>query len=84
MRISSPPVRFPCYFGIDTPTKEHLIGAKYSVEEICRIIGADSLGYLSIDGLLKTVEGSGCDFCLGCFTGEYPMDVEAECQKPQS
>ncbi len=76
MRISSPPVRFPCYFGIDTPTKEHLIGAKYSVEEICRIIGADSLGYLSIDGLLKTVEGSGCDFCLGCFTGEYPIAVE--------
>ncbi|MCM8899995.1 amidophosphoribosyltransferase [Caldicoprobacter algeriensis] len=78
MRISSPPVRFPCYFGIDTPTKEHLIGAKYSVEEICRIIGADSLGYLSIEGLLKTVEGSGCDFCLGCFTGEYPMAVEVK------
>lgn len=77
IRISSPPVRFPCYFGIDTPTKEHLIGAKYGVEEICRIIGADSLGYLSIDGLLKTVEGSSCDLCLGCFTGEYP--IEAEC-----
>jgi len=78
MRISSPPVRFPCYFGIDTPTKEHLIGARYSVEEICRIIGADSLGYLSIEGLLKTVEGSGCGFCLGCFSGEYPIAVEGK------
>lgn len=76
MRISSPPVRFPCYFGIDTPSKDQLIGASYSVDEICRIIGTDSLEYLSMDGLLKTVESSGCDFCLGCFSGEYPVEME--------
>ncbi|NLO83395.1 MAG: amidophosphoribosyltransferase [Clostridiales bacterium] len=76
MRISSPPVRFPCYFGIDTPSKEQLIGASYSVDEICRIIGTDSLEYLSMEGLLKTVEGSGCDFCLGCFSGQYPVEIE--------
>ncbi len=75
MRISSPPVCFPCYFGIDTPSKEQLIGASYNVDEIRRIIGADSLGYLSIEGLLKTVEGSGCRFCLGCFDCKYPMEI---------
>ena len=76
MRISSPPVRFPCYFGIDTPSKEQLLGASYSVDEICRIIGTDSLEYLSMEGLLKTVETSGCEFCLGCFNGQYPVEIE--------
>ncbi len=57
MRISSPPVKYSCHFGIDTPGSKHLIGATYTVDEIKQIIGADSLGYLSTDGLLKTVEG---------------------------
>ena len=74
MRISSPPVKYPCYFGIDTSSKDELIGYNYSVDEICSIIGADSLGYLSQDGLLKTVEGSSCGFCEGCFDSCYPMD----------
>lgn len=73
MRISSPPVKFSCHLGMDTPKSSHLIGASYSVDEIRDIIGADSLGYLSIDGLLKTVEASGCGFCLGCFNNEYPI-----------
>ena len=76
MRISSPPVKYSCHFGIDTPSTKHLIGATYTIEEIRQIIGADSLGYLSTDGLLKTVEGSGCGFCLGCFDSHYPMEVD--------
>jgi len=75
MRICSPPVVYPCHFGIDTPNRQQLIGASYSVKEICKLIGADSLEYLSIEGLLKTVEDGICGFCLGCFNGEYPMDV---------
>ncbi len=78
MRISSPPVRFPCPYGIDIETSDQLIGHAYQVDEICKIIGADSLGYLSQEGLLKTVEGSGCDFCRGCFSGYYPTDVEID------
>ncbi len=78
MRISSPPVVAPCYFGIDTPSHEQLIGAKNSVEEIRKIIGADSLSYLSIEDLLKTVEGASCNFCVGCFNGKYPVEV---CEK---
>lgn len=76
MRISSPPVKYSCHFGMDTPSTKHLIGASYTVEEIRHIIGADSLGYLSNEGLLKTVEGSGCGFCLGCFNNQYPMEVD--------
>lgn len=78
MMISSPPVVAPCYFGIDTPSHEQLIGAKNSVDEICKIIGADSLYYLSQEDLLKSVEGAGCNFCMGCFNGKYPMDIEKE------
>jgi amidophosphoribosyltransferase len=76
MRISSPPVRFPCYFGIDTPKSSQLIGANHSIEEIRKIIGADSLEYLGMADLMKTVEGSGCGFCKGCFDGDYPVPVE--------
>nr|WP_122012735.1 amidophosphoribosyltransferase [Maliibacterium massiliense] len=75
MRISSPPVTSPCFFGIDIATSEQLIGAAHSVEQIQNMIGADSLGYLSLENLLKTVEGSGCGFCKGCFDGAYPMDI---------
>ncbi|HHU62842.1 MAG TPA: amidophosphoribosyltransferase [Clostridiales bacterium] len=75
MRISSPPVVSPCYFGMDTPSTKQLIGAAYTVEEIEKLIGADSLGYISIESLLKTVEGSSCQFCTGCFDGRYPMEV---------
>lgn len=76
MMISSPPVKYPCFFGIDTPSHEELIGAKNSIEEIRKIIGADSLNYLTVEDLLKTVEGAGCNFCVGCFSGEYPLDID--------
>ena len=75
MRISSPPTKWPCYFGIDTPTKDQLIASSYSVEEICRFIEADSLGYLSLEGMIKATGGRPEDFCTACFDGRYPVDV---------
>ncbi|MDD5018037.1 MAG: amidophosphoribosyltransferase [Eubacteriales bacterium] len=86
MQISSPPIKFPCFFGIDTPSHDQLIGSKNSVEEIRKLIGADSLHYLSIEDLLKTVEGAACNFCVGCFNGEYPEDVSnlLKCGKKNS
>lgn len=74
LRISSPPVKYPCFFGIDT-VHDQLIGSDNSVEEIRKLIGADTLIYLSTDDLLKTVEGAACNFCTGCFNGQYPEDV---------
>ncbi|AAK79360.1 amidophosphoribosyltransferase [Clostridium acetobutylicum] len=79
-RVSSPIVKFPCYFGIDTPYRKDLIGAHKTVEEIRDFIGADSLGYLSIDALLKTL-GKDKKFCLGCFNGVYPVSAPVEADK---
>lgn len=81
MRISSPPYISPCYFGIDTPTEEELIANVHSVEEIRATIGADSLGYLSLEGL-KAAAGKGEEFCDGCFTKKYPVTIPAAL-KPQ-
>jgi amidophosphoribosyltransferase len=75
IRVSSPPVKYSCYFGIDTPTRKQLIGATHSVEEIRETIGADSLGYLSIEGLIKSINMSGQRLCTACFSGDYPMEV---------
>ena len=83
MQISSPPVTCPCYFGIDTPSHDQLMGAKNSVEEMRKIIGADTLNFLTKEDLLKTVEGAGCNFCTGCFDGEYPVDIPKECEWTQ-
>jgi amidophosphoribosyltransferase len=81
VRITSPPIIGPCYYGIDTPTKSELIGASKSVEEIRRFIAADSLGYLSLKSLLESV-GDGDSFCSACFTDRYPTEiVHAERQK---
>ncbi len=75
VRVCSPPVTDPCYFGIDTPSRENLVGANYTVDEICEMIGADSLSYLSAEGLVEAI-GLGADkICKGCFSGEYPMEV---------
>jgi amidophosphoribosyltransferase len=82
MRIGSPPVMYPCHFGIDIPSRSQLIAASHSVEEIRRFLGADSLGYLSAEGLAaspKALPGHG--FCMGCFTGVYPMAVPEEADK---
>lgn len=75
MRISCPPTRHPCHFGIDFPTREELIASNRSWEEVEEYIGADSLGYLSLEGLLSAVEQP-ADYCTGCFSGEYPLKVE--------
>jgi amidophosphoribosyltransferase len=81
MRVCAPPIRFPCFFGVDMATKRELIAAQKSIPEICEYIGADSLGYLSINGLLKAVGLPRDNFCLACFTGEYPIPVQLEMDK---
>ncbi|MBQ7641220.1 MAG: amidophosphoribosyltransferase [Acholeplasmatales bacterium] len=76
VRISSPAFKFPCYFGTDIDSKENLIACKYDTnEEIAKVIGADSLAYLSIDGAKKIANKSCCGFCDGCFSGKYPVEV---------
>jgi amidophosphoribosyltransferase len=77
-RIASPPIRFPCFYGIDMPTKGELIGGRLSVDEICRALGVDSLGYLSLEGMEGAVAEKG-PFCNACFSGDYHaplVDVE--------
>jgi amidophosphoribosyltransferase len=78
VRISSPPIKWPCYYGIDTPTRKELIGASHNVEEIRRYLGADSLGYLSLDGMLKATGNDPVHFCHACFTGNYRVGIEPE------
>ena len=73
VRISSPPFKHPCYFGTDIPSEDQLIATGMTVDEICKIIGADSLGYLEVDRLSEMICG-GTGFCDACFTGNYPMD----------
>jgi amidophosphoribosyltransferase len=77
-RLASPPVRFPCFYGIDLPTREELIAADMSTEEIREYLHVDSLGYLSLEGMLESVAASGT-FCHACFSGEYTaplVDIE--------
>jgi len=73
LRISCPPHRFPCFYGIDFPSQEELIAHNRSVEEICDFLGADSLGYLSLEGMLSCVKNDPQDYCVACFTGKYPV-----------
>lgn len=76
MRVSSPPFLYPCYFGTDIPNRDSLVAVGRTVEEIGELIGVDSLGFLSVDNMMKIAEGSKCGFCNACFTGEYPVPVE--------
>ncbi|MDK2936054.1 MAG: amidophosphoribosyltransferase [Eubacteriaceae bacterium] len=73
-RVTSPPVSHTCHFGIDTPRRKYLIGAKKSVEEIRQILESDTLAYISLEGLTESVDGR-TTFCRACFDGEYPMEV---------
>lgn len=75
MRSSAPPFIAPCFFGTDIPDKENLIACRYSVEEIRALIGADSLGFLSLEDLHKIAPDATCGFCDGCFTSRYPISV---------
>jgi amidophosphoribosyltransferase len=73
MRVSCPPHRYPCYYGIDFPTREELIASSHSVEEIRKFIGLDTLGYLSLEGMIKSIPFPREHFCLSCFDGHYPV-----------
>ena len=76
LRISCPPTRSPCFYGVDTPTKRELIGANNTVEEIRRFVGADTLGYLSLAGLREAVGDSDrLEYCYACYTGDYPTEL---------
>ena len=74
VRLSAPPFTDPCFFGTDVDSKENLIAAHHSVEEIGKIIGADSIGFLSLEACDKLAADSHCGFCKGCFCGKYPVD----------
>jgi len=73
VRISCPPTISPCFYGVDTPRRSELIAATHTLEEIRRYLGADSLGYLSLDGLVQSVHGGGRSYCTSCYTGKYPV-----------
>ncbi|MBQ9795238.1 MAG: amidophosphoribosyltransferase [Clostridia bacterium] len=77
MRISSPPFKFPCYYGTDISSKDKLIANKYPLEEIAGVIGVDSLGYLSVENAMK-LSGETKEYCNACFTGEYPTMIPKE------
>ncbi|GLY12244.1 amidophosphoribosyltransferase [Pseudobacillus badius] len=84
--ITSPPIKNPCYYGIDTSTREELISASHSVEELRQAIGADSLTFLSVEGLIEAIghekQNSHCGQCLACFTGEYPTEILPDTMHP--
>ncbi len=81
MRVHSPPMRWPCYLGVDTGRRSELIAARKTVEEIREHIGADSLGYLSEEGLARAIQIPRGEFCFACFTGDYPVSVQMEFDK---
>jgi amidophosphoribosyltransferase len=76
MRISCPPTISPCYYGVDTPNKADLIASSHTVEEIRKYIEADSLAYLSMEGLLEAVSAKPNEFCTACYSGKYPLDFD--------
>ncbi|WP_051281483.1 amidophosphoribosyltransferase [Actinomyces slackii] len=78
VRISSPPVLWPCFYGIDFATRAELIATGMSVEEICRSIGADSLGFLSVQGMVEATAQRAQDLCMACFTGDYPIQPPSQ------
>jgi amidophosphoribosyltransferase len=84
VRISSPPVKWPCYYGIDFATKAELIANGLEVEEIRRSIGADSLGYVSLDGLITATQVASDRLCSACFTGQYPIRIPEDLSEEKS
>ena len=81
MRICAPPIQYPCFLGVDMATRQELIASHKTVEEIRDFIGADSLGYLSVDGLIKAVDLPRETFCMACFVGDYPIPVQLQMDK---
>jgi amidophosphoribosyltransferase len=81
MRVASSPITGPCYYGIDTPNREELIAANMEVDQIAETLGVDTLGYLSLEGMLASVPGGPDGFCHACFSGDYPTPPPADPQK---
>ncbi len=81
MRVCAPPIKHPCFMGVDMASREELLAANNTLEEIRTIVGADTLGYLSVEGLLEVVGGTKGGFCDACFTGNYPVPVQLELSK---
>ena len=81
MAVSCPPHRYPCFYGIDFPTRKELIAATHSVEEIKKFLGLDTLHYLSLEGLLRAINLDTAGFCLACFNGEYPVSFADDLHK---
>jgi amidophosphoribosyltransferase len=81
MRVASPPIRYPCFMGVDMASQQNLIAANKSLDEIAAHIGVDSLGYLSLDGLRSVVPFEGTAHCQACFNGDYPVTVDASFEK---
>ena len=75
MRVSAPPFVSECYYGTDIDSKENLIANHHTVEEIAKIIGVDSLGYLSLENVVKLADNTECGFCTACFGGGYPTAI---------
>jgi amidophosphoribosyltransferase len=75
LRISSPPWRWPCFYGIDTPSHEELLATDRTVEEMAAVLGADSLAYITIENLKEAIGAGDAGFCDACFTGDYPTSV---------
>lgn len=78
MRVASPPIISPCYLGIDMATREELVAAYKAVKGVEALINADSLGYLSIEGLVKSIGIPMDDLCVGCLSGVYPVEIPGE------
>ncbi len=76
LRISAPPFMNPCYYGTDIDSRDHLIACHHSIDEIAKIVGADSLGYLSVENVSKLTDDPNCrSYCTACFSGEYPTEL---------
>jgi amidophosphoribosyltransferase len=84
VRVGSPPVIAPCYYGVDMKSREQFVANNRSVDEVCRFIGADSLGYISIDGLIKAIGKPEKDLCLACVNSKYPTRIPGEAHKFQA
>jgi len=83
VRVSSPPIIAPCYYGMDFPTKQELVASDKTIEKIREFLGVDSLGYLSLEGMVSAVSNGKSGFCTACFTGNYPLKPEDDMTKLQ-
>ncbi len=83
-RVASAPITGPCYYGIDTPTKSELIASSHSLEQIRQHLGVETLGYLSLDGMVRAMGGDTAEFCHACFSGDYPTAIPDDTQKARN